>query len=441
MSINHTLRTLRESLNLSIQDVATGANVSFRTVLRAEQGYSLNAASRRQLCEFYGKTSEELGLVSQRKREEIEHSAPRQKESSQAPIQVQEMLASIQNLEQEGIDMNRSRRFFLQLIGAAGATLLTSSTGVHEHPRQLTSVSDSTIENLSLMTQHYRALQRSGLPTEDGLRSHINLIQNVLESVVSEKYRRDLWRIQTQSQLLARHSITKRSELGRARTWNELAIASAQFSGDTLLLGAAFGHLGHLYLYWQQNPDLAYKFIEQAQGYTKRHQVAGWFAMVKASIAATRGDKDECETSIEKATEIAHSLPKTAEYSDLYYTDFNMVGVTAFSGNCFLKVGEPIKALQYLTHLNIDHVANNRQASALYDISTAYTKIRELEAAQAYAFRSIDKAITTDRLYIVPRFIPLAQKIQDKDPHEPHATAILEYAQAALHTNTKGGLN
>jgi transcriptional regulator with XRE-family HTH domain len=72
MSANDTLRLLRERLNLSIQDVANAAGVSFRTVLRAEQGAPLNPDSRRQLCTFYGKTSPELGLVPRRRRTETQ---------------------------------------------------------------------------------------------------------------------------------------------------------------------------------------------------------------------------------------------------------------------------------------------------------------------------------------------------------------------------------
>jgi transcriptional regulator with XRE-family HTH domain len=68
MSANVTLRLLREQLNLSIQDVADAAGISFRTVLRAEQGAPLNPESRRRLSTFYGKTSEELGLVPRRPR-------------------------------------------------------------------------------------------------------------------------------------------------------------------------------------------------------------------------------------------------------------------------------------------------------------------------------------------------------------------------------------
>ena len=68
LSSNRMLRLLREQRNLSIQDVADGAGVSFRTVLRAEQGMPLNPESRRRLCTFFQKTSEELGLVSRHRR-------------------------------------------------------------------------------------------------------------------------------------------------------------------------------------------------------------------------------------------------------------------------------------------------------------------------------------------------------------------------------------
>ena len=70
ITMNCTLRLLREHLNFSIQEVAEATGLSFRTVLRAEQGAPLNPESRRLLCQFYGKTPEELGLVPRRRRGE-----------------------------------------------------------------------------------------------------------------------------------------------------------------------------------------------------------------------------------------------------------------------------------------------------------------------------------------------------------------------------------
>ena len=68
--MNSTLRLLREHINLSMQEVADATGLSFRTILRAEQGSSLNPESRRLLCQFYGKTPEELGLIPRGRRGE-----------------------------------------------------------------------------------------------------------------------------------------------------------------------------------------------------------------------------------------------------------------------------------------------------------------------------------------------------------------------------------
>src|SRR5690348_12516724 len=131
MNPNHTLRALRQSLNLSMEEVAEEAKVSFRTVLRAEQGYPLNPGSRRRLSKFYGMTSEELGLVPQRQSARSGASQQRQLElvsGSLGALQTtaQGMLVAMQSLEQEGIDMNGSRRFFLQMLGAAGVALVAA---------------------------------------------------------------------------------------------------------------------------------------------------------------------------------------------------------------------------------------------------------------------------------------------------------------------------
>ena len=111
------------------------------------------------------------------------------------------------------------------------------------------------------------------------------------------------------------------------------------------------------------------------------------------------------------------------------------MGVDAFAGNCLLSIGEPTEAYKRLTTMDLQALSENRHASAFYDLSRAYAAAGELEAMQAYAFQSIEKALATNRLYIVPRFLTLAQQIQHKDPHESHATAVSEYARVALGLN------
>jgi hypothetical protein len=438
---NHPMRALREQLNLSIKHVAKETKLSFRTIWRAEQWHSLNPDSRQQLCLFFGKSSEELGLTPRRAPTLQQYAEDDKKQKADQGQQVetaaQDMLNASDRLENEGIDMKHSRRSFFYLFATAGVALSLAPREVQAEifaapDEDLPDISASALENLSIITQRCRTLQRSGLSCEESLKGHIVLIQKALEQTTHEGHRRELWRLLAQSQLLARHSISRKQMMGRARTWNEAAVGAAQYSGDALLMAAALGHLAHLYLTNSDQLGLARQLLDQAQEYAGKHTIGGWFAMIAATMAAKVGRVDECETSILRATEQAHSLPSTAEYTDLYYTDFNVTGTDAFAGNCLLKINRPKQALARLTTMSLDTLSANRHASAFYDTACAYRQLGDLEAMQSYAFSATDKAVATNRHYLIPRLIRLGREIQEKDPKEAHAATIIEYAYAVL---------
>ena len=250
--------------------------------------------------------------------------------------------------------------------------------------------SDQVSQDLAAKTQAYRNLQRNGVNVERQVRGHIILVQDTLENTINDRKRRALWTILAQSQILVRLSITKEREMVRARTWNETAIASGQYADDALLVAAAIGHLAHLHLIWQHDTVEASHLLDQACDYGHDHPALdGWFSIVRAAIAAKEGKIQQSEDFIRQATETAHTVAHTPEYADAFFTDFGVVGVTAFAGNCLLKSGAPAKALGQLTSMNLEELADNRHASALYDISASYAALGELEPAQAYALRSI----------------------------------------------------
>jgi len=293
----------------------------------------------------------------------------------------------------------------------------TVSTGVIVAPQILSqyrslTISKESINNLAAITQQYRAMQRRGDTfIRHGLNAQISTLQEALENTTNDHLRRELWRILAQTQLVARlnwHG-TKKLELAQVKALNETAIVSAQNSGDRILVGAALGHLGHLYLREEQDTRSAYQLLDSAREHVhKDHILHGWFDIVTAAIAAKEGNQQYSEAAIADAMNVAHRLPQTVEYSDPYFTDFSMISVTTFAGNCWLSVEEPKKAYTLLTTMKLEELAINRQASALYDISRAYLAAEQREEAQAYAFRSIDMALATKCLYIIPRFITLA---------------------------------
>ncbi len=71
----HPLRVLRTQLDLSQKDLATKVGVSEATIIRAENGHRLSPKVRHLLCDYLGRTSEELGLMG-RKREVIRPASP-----------------------------------------------------------------------------------------------------------------------------------------------------------------------------------------------------------------------------------------------------------------------------------------------------------------------------------------------------------------------------
>ena len=354
---------------------------------------------REKLCQIYDTTADELGFV-------------------------------------EGLKTSRRSFFKLGIGVSAGIGIITPQVKFPSLPlssNRTGEASDQTIQELAARTQLHRDLQRNGINVEKDVRNHITTIQDTLENTTNDQKRRSLWTILAQSQVLIRLSITKEHEMARARTWNESAIASAQYADDALLVAAAIGHLAHLHLMWQHDTAAAGQLLDQARNYGHDHPaLAGWFSIVSAAIAAKAGKIQQSEDFIAQATEIAQSVKNLPGYADAFFTDFNIAGMNNFAGNCLLKSGEPTKALALLSSINLEDLADNRRASALYDMSASYAALGELEPAQAYALRSIDKALATDRLYIVPRFISLASQIQKKDRHEPHAAAIAEYAHEAL---------
>lgn len=204
------------------------------------------------------------------------------------------------------------------------------------------------------------------------------------------------------------------------------------------MLAAAIGHLGHFYLREERNISTAWQLLTSAKEHAIGCQpLQGWCTLVMASIAAHEGNHQKCEALIAEALESVSQISQPAQELDPYFTDFNIMSVNAFAGNCWLTLGQPKQAYQFLTPTNIESLSINRQASAYYDLTRAHTTRGELEEAQWAAFRSIDLALATENEYIIPRFFSLAKSMQQIYPKTPCATVIAEYAQQALLTKER----
>jgi transcriptional regulator with XRE-family HTH domain len=326
-----------------------------------------------------------------------------------------------------------NRRDANKVLGTFGLHLFGSNATSDES--LFSPCASASLHNLTVITQQFREMHRRGDAFFwPGLRAHITTIQDILTGTTEDTLRRELWRLFAQAQLLVRLGYqpnpAKRQELAQGKTYNELAIAYAQLSGDTALKGGTIGHLAQFYL--RQEPDLAKasQFINEARPFARENNaLTGWLSLLHASIDAKTGHAQQCEKDLAYAMDIAHALPPSPEYSDVHYTDFSPVSTQAFSINCWLTIGNLQKAQACFTEMNLADLSENRQASTLYDVSRLYAALADFKLAQSYAFQAIDKAVRTHQLYVISRCRKLATAILEKERHEPHATAILEYTQ------------
>ncbi len=114
---------------------------------------------------------------------------------------------------------------------------------------------------------------------------------------------------------------------------NESAITSAQTSGHLDLLGAAIGHLAHLYLREEENAFQAYMLLNEARKYARgNNALMGWLSIVNAAVVAKMGNKEECQVAINDAIAVANTTQ--SQEKDVYFMDFSLAGVNAFAGNC-----------------------------------------------------------------------------------------------------------
>jgi DNA-binding XRE family transcriptional regulator len=67
----HPLRTAREECNLTIDELAEEVKVGAKTIWNAENNRPISAKCRRLICDYFGKTSQELGLIGARRGEKV----------------------------------------------------------------------------------------------------------------------------------------------------------------------------------------------------------------------------------------------------------------------------------------------------------------------------------------------------------------------------------
>jgi len=380
----HPLKSAREKRNLTQQMLADFTQMSKATVNRAERGEPISAENRRRICEFFGKSSEELGLVSN---------------SSQLNNIDTAMLSD------DGVEDDMNRRQVLQRLGLAGiATVLGTHELLSDEPWKRLSkalsrsvyVDDMTLQHLQAITKSYWYLRASVASQEllSGVLGHLSTVSEMLPTATGSTNRGRLYSIAGEVALIAGQMAFDMGDYAAARSYYKTAAETAAEAQDTLLHAVALARSSFTYTESGQL-ERALILVQRAND-VARHTDNGlsraWIKVIEAEVYANIHDARLAETALVAAEEM-YSQRVASE--DVYWTGFNASRLAGYKGICLVRLAKPDEGLVSLEQSLklMETGALRRRPRILTDMAFAHVQRREIEEA----CRLASEALTTSR--------------------------------------------
>lgn len=278
-SSDHPLRSVRESLNLSIDGLAEATGVSARTILRAEQGHVLQPGSRRLLCQFFSKSAEELGLLPQQQRQAqringalrlpVAFAATASQRDPIIVVVTEEQAAALLGDTDMKNRFDESRRALVWQMLVAGATLTTAPHSVLDtdllerlvkvftNPAR---VDEPTIVYLEQLIAGYwqKSNESQAEVVEQALPFYLPKLTSLAHQ--SSPFQRRAAHLAAQGYILAAE--VDRANVGAMKAYAGQGVLYAQIAEDSNILAAALKQQATMYLV-DKAPDLAlHKYLE-----------------------------------------------------------------------------------------------------------------------------------------------------------------------------------
>jgi tetratricopeptide (TPR) repeat protein len=309
-----------------------------------------------------------------------------------------------------------SRRAFL-----TAAVLVPLALGIH--PTIQPGVTGSTLETLAEINAHYRALQGEGIIySREQLQAHIASIEQFLTSTLDLSSRRELYRLLCQALLLACGGRTPAERL----TLTERALGVAQQSGDTLLTAAILSHLGQLYTFRLQRPDIAEHYLAMsAQLARSDRELSAWVAAQRAEAAAMQQQIGETTRYLDIASDNTR-----ANGDDRFYTAWSRPSLDAYRGACLIHMGQYEKAAAYFQRIMPNDLTRCRSVVPLIDMAHVYTELGDVENASVTIIAALQAAQTTGHEALIPRLQGIADRFVQRHPAELRAMHVQERFKA-----------
>ncbi len=229
----HPLKIARERRNLTQQQLADLAALGVATIQRAETGKRLRPDARQRLCDFFGMTSQELGLFS-------DEGEPESEEVNQEPDH--EQASEISETESDGVD----RRDFLRTVGIAGATLfIPDQSTANPEPwerffkalKRPSAIDETTLSHLETLVQNCWQLTPdvTGVVSRELRDDTINHLLNVtelLEGSLTDTTRKRLTSIGGEFSLIAASMSANLRDFNKSLSYYNVSIDAAREAGN-----------------------------------------------------------------------------------------------------------------------------------------------------------------------------------------------------------------
>jgi transcriptional regulator with XRE-family HTH domain len=427
----HPLRAMRRALYLSIEDLATATGLSARTILRAEQGQSLNPDSLRLLCRYFNRSADELGLVARR-------SPPRR--PSEGP-----------SGSPAGVSDGTKRREVL--FGAAGGSLLVqddwtpaSSASLVEMLEDEAQPSPATVRRLAhewllapppqigelqhgrhigerLIGRVERRVQRlrrmddflGGADlhalVEHELRATMQLLN---EAAYGEALGRRLLIVAGELCQLAGWVTDDAGRHHAARRYYTLGIRAAHAAGNAPLAANLISTLSYQ-LATVGSPHDATLLAHTAYAGARASASATTLALLQERIAwahARAGDLRQCERALGEAERVFARRDPADDPPWVYWLSQDELEIMA--GRCYTELHQPQRAEPQLRAVLARYDETLAREVSLYStwLAEVYLQMREIDQAATVATRALILAARVNSARGRARVSALRQQLQ-----------------------------
>lgn len=422
----HPLRIARESRNLTREQLAEEVGIGASTIKRAERGEVINLHSRRQLCEFFSMTSQELSLDGE---------VNGLQNNSFPPVLHEEALGDYIM----GNQFDPTRRNFLQMLGLAFVLpqeLLNLGKGM-----QFSSTSIAASANEETLNQYQKLTQTCWqLSNKNGLESVEQILQIYLPGIAalaeySSVHQKRAASIASQAYQLAYVTASHHEDFNTALSYCKQAQRYGQIAKDPNLQVASLVRKGVTFLH-RKSPFQTLQSYREALQYSNdvspllRTRLYAGLAEVEGKL----GLEEEARRSIGLAHDNFPDDPESDPTS--LYTHFSRSSLFLHEGLALLDLYKPGEALQAFSKVDGLHpkmqVSERSRIDFLNQQAMAASLLGDLEVFTTYIEHAVKSSIVLGSDLRYSEAWDVYKRTRNAYPDESRVKTLAELFQTKL---------